>query len=89
MSSRRLLALLKHLPEKSFQLPDSDWPLSQHLAAGQWNETKAMRADLWAFLGNERLSYQPVLPPSAQRARDEEYAAARAGHDFIIAQLGG
>jgi hypothetical protein len=97
MSSRRLLVLLKYLDDESpfkkayfNDWPDQyDWPLEHHLTTGVWNEIKAMRGDLWAFLGNERLSFKPALPPSAARKKADEEALARAAHDDVIAQLRG
>lgn len=91
MSSRRLLLVLKHLPDDSpFKIAYlDDWPLEHHLTTGVWNEIKAMRADLWAFLGREHLSYKPVLPPSAERAKAEKRAVMRAVHDDVMAQLRG
>jgi hypothetical protein len=97
LSSRRLLVLLRYLPDDSpFKVayfrdwPDEyDWPREDHLTTGVWNEIKAMRGDLWAFLGKERLAFRPVLTPSAQREQDKKRQLQRAGHDSIIAQIGG
>ena len=97
LSSRRLLILLRYLkndsPFKEAYLRDFpeqyDWPLEDLLTTGMWNEIKAMRSDLWAFLGQEHLPFKPVLPPSAARQKTEQESAARAAHDDLIAQLGG
>lgn len=92
MSSRRLLLLLRYLPDDSpFKIAyrDGDWPLQDHLTTGVWNEIKAMRGDLWAFLGKERLPFRPILPPSTERAEAEKLKASRAAHDNLIAQLRG
>jgi hypothetical protein len=97
MSSRRLLILLRFLDDESpfkqayfADFPEQyDWPRDHQLSTLTLNEIKAMRGDLWAYLGNERLTYKPVLSPSAQREVDEKRQAMRAGHDSIIAQLGG
>jgi hypothetical protein len=91
MSSRRLLILIKHLPEDSaFKVAyRDDWPLRDHLTTGVWNEIKAMRGDLWAFLGQERLTFKPVLPPSSERERAQNQAESRKAHDDVIAQLKG
>lgn len=91
MSSRRLLVILKHLPDTSpFKVAYSeDWPLEHHLTTGVWNEIKAMRGDLWAFLGHERLAFKPVLPPSAARDVEAKRQQMRAGHDDVIAQIRG
>jgi hypothetical protein len=92
MSSRRLLALIKRLPEDgAFKTAfnDYDWPLQAHLASGAWNEIKALRSDIWAFIGREHLSYKPILPPSAEQAQAQKRAEARAAHDDLMAQLRG
>ena len=92
MSDRRLLVLIKHLPEDSaFKLAfrGYDWPLEAKLATGAWNEIKAMRGDLWALIGNERLPFQPILSPSDQKAQEDKLAQTRAAHDDIMAQLRG
>lgn len=92
MSSRRLLALIRHLPaDGAFKTAysDNDWPLQAHLTAGVLNATNALRSDIWAFIGKEHLSYKPVLPPSAQRAQEQKRAEARAAHDELMAQLRG
>jgi hypothetical protein len=92
ISSRRLLVLIQHLPESSaFKTAyrDGDWSLQSTLTTGMWNEIKAMRGDLWAFLGHEHLSFHPVLPPSALQQQEEKRAQVRAAHDGIMAQLRG
>lgn len=91
MSSRRLLILLEHLPDDSaFKMAlNQDWPRTDQLATGMWNEIKAMRGDLWAFLGHEHLPFRPVLSPAAQRDQDTKQARYRAAHDEVIAQLRG
>ena len=84
--------LIKNLPRDSaFQIAASgfDWPLEAHLAAGAWNEIQAMRGDLWALIGHERMSFKPVLPPSAERAQTEKRSQIRAAHDEVMAQLHG
>lgn len=92
ISDRRLLVLLRYLPEDSaFKsvMREHDWPLQEHLQTGTLNEIKAMRGDLWALLGHELLPFNPVLPPSSKRARDAKRAMVRAVHDDVIAQLRG
>jgi hypothetical protein len=91
MSSRRLLILIRHLPDDSaFKLAFfDDWPRKDYLTTGVWNEIKAMRGDLYAILDKSHMSFRPVLPPSAQREQDEKRNLMRAGHDSIIAQIGG
>lgn len=97
MSSRRLLVVLENLSDKSpfkkaffRDFPDQfDWPREDHLRTGLWNEIKAMRGDLWAFLGNEQMPFKPVLPPSGRREADKQIQDARKHHDRLIAQLGG
>ena len=84
-----MLALIKHLPADGAFKTARDWPLSAHLATGMWNEIKALRSDIWAFIGHESLSYKPVLPPSAEHAQEEKRAQARAAHDELLAQLRG
>jgi hypothetical protein len=100
MSSRRLLLLIKRLPEDGAfktawneRLPEDgaawNWPLLAQLTAGAWNEIKAMRGDLWAFLGQETLTYKPVLQPSAVLEQEAETKAMRDMHDETMAQLRG
>jgi len=90
MSSRRLLVLLKHLPDDSaFKRAAADWPLNAQLSAGMWNEIKAMRGDLWAFLGHERMPYKPVLSPAALEQKRREVKKSRELHDSIVARLKG
>jgi len=90
MSSRRLLVLLKHLPDDSaFKRAISDWPLQAQLSVGTWNEIKAMRGDLWAFLGHERMPFKPILSPAAIKQRREEVKRSRDLHDSIISRLKG
>jgi hypothetical protein len=83
--------ILKHLPDKSpFKVAYSeDWPLEHQLTTGVWNEIKAMRGDLWAYLGHERLPFKPVLTPSAAREKEQRLSVSRAAHDDVIAQLRG
>ena len=66
-----------------------DWPLSDHLLAAIVNELKAMRGDLWALLGKEKMAYKPILPPSSVRLEDAKRAETRAMHDQIVAQMRG
>lgn len=91
MSSRRLLVILRHLPDDSpFKMAyNDDWPLSTRVAVGQWNETQAMRGDLWALIGQEAFSYRPILWPSAAREQEENRQQVRAAHDEILGQLRG
>ena len=42
---------------------------------------------LWAFLGQEVLSFKPVLTPAGEWERDRQQALSRAAHDDLIAQL--
>lgn len=84
--------LLRGLPENSSfktAMRGGDWTLQELLETGTLNEIKAMRGDLWALIGHERLAFNPILPPSAARARDEKRALVRAVHDELIAQLRG
>lgn len=86
------MILLQHLPEDSaFKVAhsDGDWPLQAQLATGAWNEIKAMRGDLWAFLGHEKLAFKPILTPSAERDQKARRAQMRAMHDEMIAQMRG
>lgn len=87
-----MLALIRHLPAAgAFKTAynDYDWPLDAHIATGTWNEIKALRSDIWAFIGQETLAFNPVLPPSAEREQARKRADARAAHDDLIAQLRG
>ncbi len=87
-----MLALIRHLPpDSAFKTAcsDYDWPLQAHLATGTWNEIKAMRGDLWALIGQSRMTFKPILPPSAERAQEAKRAQIRAAHDDVIAQLRG
>lgn len=86
------MALIKHLPpESAFKkaFADYDWPLLEQLVTGMWNETKAMRGDLYALIAKETWSYKPILPPSAERQQAEKRAKARSAHDDTMAQLRG
>lgn len=86
ISDRRLIILIRHLPDDSATkkaMRDGDWGLTEHLAAGVWNEVKALRADL------THAQYRPVLPPSAAAAEEKRIAASRAGHDALMAVLRG
>lgn len=91
MSSRRLLALIKRLPhDGAFKTALSDdWPLQAQLTTGVWNEIKAMRSDLYALIAQEKMTYKPVLPPSAQREQAEKRSKIRSAHDETLAQLRG
>jgi hypothetical protein len=84
--------LIRHLPRDSaFKLAasDYDWPLEAHLATGAWNEIKAMRGDLWALIGGDRLPFKPVLAPSTERKQQAKREVVRAMHDETMAQLRG
>lgn len=86
MSSRRLLVLVKNLPEESaFKTAANggDWPLIAQLITGLWNEVKAVRT--LAFHD----PYKPVLSPAAQREKETKQSAIRAAHDEVNAQLRG
>ncbi|TDH48488.1 hypothetical protein E2F47_23515 [Mycobacterium eburneum] len=92
MSSRRLLVLIRYLPESSAfktALRDGDWSLQEQLVTGALNELKAMRGDLWALIGHERLSFSPVQSPSMARAAQAKRDVLRAIHDDISDQLHG
>jgi len=97
MSSRRLLILLRYLPNTSpfkvayfADFPEEyDWPLEQQLSAWTLNAINAFRSDVWTLSGQGGLTYQAVLSPSAQREQDEKCQQMREGHDSIIAQIGG
>lgn len=92
MSTRRLWILLKNLPgDSAFKTahPEGNWTLEAEVTTGAWNEIKAMRGDLWAFLRNEALPFHPVLSPSARRQQEAKRQQMRAMHDEIVAQAGG
>jgi hypothetical protein len=92
MSSRRLLLLIQRLPEDgAFKSAcrDYDWRIDAHLTTGVWNEIKALRGDLWAFLGQESFTYKPVLPPSAVAEQEAKAQLMRDMHDDVVAQLRG
>lgn len=86
MSSRRLLVLVKNLPEESAfktSFNGGDWPIVAQLVTGLWNEVKAARSE--AF----HVPFRPVLSPSAQREKAAKVAVIRAAHDDVMAQLRG
>jgi hypothetical protein len=92
MSSRRLFALIKHLPDDSaFKTAarDGDWKPEIQLAAAMVNAAMGIRSDLYAILDKSSFKFKPILSPSVERAQAEKRAAIRAGHDDVIAQLRG
>ncbi|MEZ0366812.1 hypothetical protein ACAG26_24365 [Mycobacterium sp. pUA109] len=91
MSDRRLLALINALPEDSAYKTArrEDWGLAEQISTGVLNELKAMRGDLWALIGHERLPFKPVLTPGAQRQQRAKRDAIRAVHDDISDRLHG
>ncbi|WP_136244764.1 hypothetical protein [Mycobacterium intracellulare] len=86
ISDRRMLALIKHLPEDSAfkTAARDDWPLEDHLAAATVNSINALRADM--FPGT---AYKPILAPSVARHKEAQRAQVRAAHDELITQMRG
>lgn len=84
-----MLTRIAGLPDTSAFRMAQDWPLLGHLLAGVVNEIRAMRGDLYAIHRNERMSFQMMLPPSAQRAEQAKRVKSRADHADIIARLRG
>lgn len=81
-----MAVLIRHLPEDSATkraMRGQDWGLGQHLAAGMWNELKALRADL------TKSAYHPVLSPSALAEQRRKVDGQRRGHDDLMALLRG
>lgn len=84
-----MLARIEQLSEHSSFRLAQDWPLECHLLTAIVNELKAMRGDLWALLGKERLPFKPLLPPSSQRMEEARRSEVRAVHDQMMAQMRG
>lgn len=91
MSSRKLLALLQHLPEDAAfkrALRNGDWGFNEYMQAGVLNEIRLLRIDQAAING-QKMDAELIESP-AQLERKEEQARVVAAHRAgILAQLHG
>lgn len=91
MSSRRLLALLEHLPEDTaFKKAhrEGDWSFDEYVAAGIVNELRLLRTDQAAINGQKMETILIESPAQIEKKNEIELVnqAHRAG---ILAQLYG
>lgn len=91
MSSRKLLALLEHLPDDSAfkkATRNGDWNFGEYLQAGVLNEIRLLRIDQ-AALNGQKMDAE-LLESPAQIERREELNREREVHRAgILAQLYG
>jgi len=91
MSSRRLIALLQHLPDDSaFKRAhrDGDWGFDEYMWAGIVNEVRLLRSDQAAING-QKMDISLIESPSQLEQKyelEKVRAVQRAG---ILAQLHG
>lgn len=84
MSSRRLLALIKHLPDESATKTaarEGDWSDDRYLSAATVNEIRLMRADLagiFAGGGDEPQLFRSPAQEKAIADRERERESLRA-----------
>lgn len=89
MSSRKLIALLEHLPDDSaFKKAhrEGDWSFNEYVAAGIVNELRLLRTDQAAINGQKMDTILIESPAQLEKKHEVEvlHQAQRAG---ILAQL--
>lgn len=91
MSSRRLIALLRHLPEDSAfkrATREGDWTFQEYMQAGIVNEVRLLRIDQAAINGHKMEA--DLIESPAQIERREELNRVKGAHRAgILAQLHG
>lgn len=91
MSSRRLLVLLRFLPDDSeFKkaLRDGDWSHQQYLDAGLLNEIRLLRVDQ-AALSGQSMDYSLLESPAQIEQRERDAERYRNVRTDILRQLHG
>lgn len=89
LSSRRLLAVLKHLPDDSaFRLAyREDWSEDKYITVGILNELRIMRSDNSVLAGGDPLEPVLVKSPAQQLADQFDSEQKQAIRGGINAQL--
>lgn len=85
MSSRRLVILVKHLPDDSATkraMAEDPWPLMTHLLVSVVNEQRLARAD-YATVHGERVK-PPLIPRPNDQLVEDERATAHNLHDALM-----
>lgn len=85
MSSRRLLVLVRHLPEESVTkraMAQDPWPLMTHLLVTVVNEQRLARADYAAAHGER--TKPTLIPRPGETSAAQDRAQVRDIHDALL-----
>lgn len=92
ISSRRVMTVLRYLPETSAlarAMRDHDWTIGQYLAASERNEIHALRVDMRAMMASETMSFDPILSPRTRLEKTEAEQTRAEARGALLALIRG
>jgi hypothetical protein len=88
LSSRRLILLVKHLPDESATkraMADDPWPASLHMLVSLFNELRVYRMEFIKANGSD--AKLPLIPRPSEMSVSQEREQSRNVHDALLSMM--